>query len=356
MNTHILSKRNLSFTDEEAEDFRQKVLKIKEEVHKEIIGLDESIEGLIVALLAGYSGRGHVIFEAAPGRGKTLLINVLARVMDLKFKRLQGTPDWEPSDLLYSQKVEGKTIHGIVFSEGPIFTNILLADELNRNTQKFQAGLLDALEEKMVTFENEPRNLGPIFHVFATQNPIETAGTYGVSEALMDRFMFKIFVGFPTTEELRQIIARDQVPKKLNVLLAPAELTKWSKLIYENYTLNLKPNSTPVRYIADITERAYYHPAKKEGEGGESPSVRAGEDLKIAAGVEAFLGGRDKVSQQDVKKWIIPAFRGRYAISKRLAIEFGYGGEKGEKSHLNHLTDSVLADIINNTPFVPKEV
>ncbi len=346
MSLQVVRRKALGFTDEEAEDFRQKLIRARSEVHREIIGLDHAIDALNIALLAGISRRGHVLFEAAPGRGKTLLVKVLAETLDLKNSRVQGTSDHEPMDFLYTHEVSGRDIKGILFTKGPIFTNILLVDELNRIPPKSQSELLEPMEEASVTYEGQRVELND-FHLFATQNPIETEGTYGVSEALMDRFMLKIFVDFPDENELAQIVARDQRPKKLVKVVNLEEIARWSQLIYRAYVIPMGPDSSIVNYIARILIGAYRHPAKLGGVRGESPSVRPGEDLRIVAGINAFIQGADKPSQEDVKQWVLPVLRGRYPVSKQVAQELGYRGD-----HLNELTDSVICDILNKTPFV----
>lgn len=347
MGLQIIRTRNFGFTDEEAEDFRQKLLRAIEEVHKEIVGLDYQIKALIIALLAGVSRRGHVLFEAAPGRGKTLLIKVLADILDLKQSRVQGTPDHEPMDFLYSHEVAGKNIGGIIFSRGPIFTNILLVDELNRIPPKSQSALLEPMEEAAVTFEGQRIAL-PHFHLFATQNPIETKGTYEVSEAVLDRFMFKIFVDFPDANTLSKIIGRDQRPKNLQKILSLEEIARWSELIYKAYVAPMDSTSCMVDYISRIIVAAHNHEAKLGGAKGQAPSLRPGEDLKIVCGINAFLSGRSKPTQDDVKSWALPVLRGRYPASKQKAQELGYKGE-----HENEITDNVIKDILDNTPFIP---
>jgi len=344
--TQLFAKKKVEIKDEEAEDFRLKLKNVGEEVHREVIGLETSIEALLVALIAGESRRGHVLFEAAPGRGKTLLVNTIADVLNLKRSRVQGTPDQEPMDFLYTHQIVGKSISEILFTEGPVFTNILLADELNRVPPKSQSALLEPMEEASVTFEGQKRPL-PHFHLFATQNPIETAGTYGIAEALMDRFMFKILVEFPTQENLSRIIARDQRPKELAKILNLEELIRWSKLIYDNYVLPLTPQSAIVEYISSILFAAYQHPAKLGGIRGDAPSVRPGEDLKIVSGISAFIEGRDRPTQHDVKKWVKPVLRGRYPISKHAAQDLGIKGD-----HINTITDNVIQDILDKTPFI----
>ena len=274
------------------------------------------------------------------------MIKVLAETLDLKHSRVQGTSDHEPMDFLYSPEVADKDIKSILFAKGPIFTNILLVDELNRIPPKSQSGLIEPMEEAAVTYEGAKVIL-PHFHLFATQNPIETEGTYGVSEAVMDRFMFKIFVDFPNEKELGQIIARDQRPKNLQKALGFDEIARWSELIYATYVVPMSPDSAIVNYISRILIGAYRHPAKLGGIKGEAPSVRPGEDLKIIAGISAFLRGRDKPIQEDVKSWVLPTLRGRYPVSKMTAQELGYAG-----MHINELTDGVIQNILGNTPFV----
>lgn len=346
MSLQVLRRVNLGFKDEEAEDFRQKLILARSEVHKEIVGLDHAIDALTIALLAGVSRRGHVLFEAAPGRGKTLLVKVLADTLDLKHSRVQGTSDHEPMDFLYSPEVAGRDVRSILFNRGPIFTNILLVDELNRIPPKSQSGLIEPMEEAAVTYEGKKVEL-PHFHLLATQNPIETEGTYGVSEAVMDRFMFKIFVDFPDEDQLAKIIARDQRPKELTKIICLDEIVRWSGLIYESYVVPMNHLSLIVNYISRIIIGAHRHPAKIKGIKGEGPSVRPGEDLEIICGISAFLNGRDKPAQEDVKQWVLPALRGRYLVSTDTAQELGYSGD-----HINELTDNVIRDILDKTSFV----
>src|SRR3954447_8504541 len=184
-------------------DARAPILALRDEVAKVVVGQEGTLSGLVAALLV----RGHVLLEGVPGVAKTLVVKTIAAALDLEFRRVQFTPDLMPSDVI------GQTIldaHGGSFSfrPGPVFTNLLLADEINRTPPKTQAALLEAMEERQVSVEGEARPLPEPFIVVATQNPIEYEGTYPLPEAQLDRFLFKLVVGYPTAEQEQGIVAR----------------------------------------------------------------------------------------------------------------------------------------------------
>ena len=186
-----------------AQDPRDAVLALRAEIAKVVVGQEGTLSGLVAALLV----RGHVLLEGVPGVAKTLLVKTMAHALDLDFKRVQFTPDLMPSDVTGQLvlDVDGGG-RGFTFREGPIFTNLFLADEINRTPPKTQAALLEAMEERQVTAEGLARELPDPFIVIATENPVEQEGTYPLPEAQLDRFMFNILVGYPTAEEEEQII------------------------------------------------------------------------------------------------------------------------------------------------------
>ena len=188
-----------------AKEFSQKFSLIRQEVGKFIVGQDEIVENVLIAILCG----GHVLLEGVPGLGKTALVNTLSKALDLQFGRIQFTPDLLPSDVVGTQilaEKEGR--RELVFQEGPVFCNILLADEINRATPKTQSALLETMQEKRVTVANKTHTLDSPFFVLATQNPIENDGTYPLPEAQLDRFFFKLQVPLPSHDEFSEILNR----------------------------------------------------------------------------------------------------------------------------------------------------
>src|SRR5436189_5141546 len=193
-------------TEEQIQTFRQSYTDLRTEIGKVIVGHQAIVDGTLIALFAG----GHVLLEGVPGLGKTLLVRTLSEVLDLSFNRIQFTPDLMPADILGTNIVM-ETAGGrreFEFQRGPIFAHLVLADEINRATPKTQSALLEAMQEHSVTAGGEIRKLIEPFFVMATQNPIDQEGTYPLPEAQLDRFFFKIIVGYPSADELVEIMAR----------------------------------------------------------------------------------------------------------------------------------------------------
>src|SRR6059058_4203603 len=195
--------RDTAASDTAGSDPRDAVLRVRNEVAKVVVGQDAALTGLVVALLV----RGHVLLEGVPGVAKTLLVKALAAALDLDFKRVQFTPDLMPSDVT-GQVIYEQRDASFRFREGPAFTNLLLADEINRTPPKTQAALLEAMEERQVSVEGDAHPLPDPFVVVATQNPVEYEGTYPLPEAQLDRFLFKLHVGYPTFEQEHEVLAR----------------------------------------------------------------------------------------------------------------------------------------------------
>ncbi|HEX2498982.1 MAG TPA: AAA family ATPase, partial [Actinomycetes bacterium] len=187
----------------QAEAARQALIKLRAEVGKAVVGQDAAVTGLVIAALC----RGHVLLEGVPGVAKTLLMRTFARGLALDGKRVQFTPDLMPGDVTGSLVYDSSTAK-FSFREGPVFTNLLLADEINRTPPKTQAALLEAMEERQVTVDGRPRPLPEPFLVIATQNPVEYEGTYPLPEAQLDRFLFKLVVAYPSAEQEREVLAR----------------------------------------------------------------------------------------------------------------------------------------------------
>ncbi len=262
---------------------------LKENIKKVIIGNEHTIDMVITSMIAG----GHVLLEDTPGTGKTTLARVMAASIEGKFSRIQFTPDLLPADItglnIYNKKEEAFT-----FVEGPIMTNILLADEINRATPRTQSALLEAMQERQVTVDGVSRRLSEPFMVIATQNPIETAGTFPLPEAQLDRFAMQLSMGFPTEEEETQMLTRfasfDPMENCKSVLttddiVAMKELAK---------TVKVHPDL--VKYIVDITQATRKNPDILTG-----ASPRAALSLQTIAKAHALTCGRDYVTPDDIK-------------------------------------------------------
>jgi MoxR-like ATPase len=261
---------------------------------------------------------GHCLLEGVPGLGKTLLVRTLAQTLDLHFSRIQFTPDLMPADILGTNMVvetpEGKRV--FEFQKGPIFTQICLADEINRATPKTQSALLEAMQERRVSIANQMFQLESPFFVMATQNPLEQEGTYPLPEAQLDRFFFKLIVGYSGRDELSAIIDRttrgvDVVPNKV---MDGAEIVKWQKLIREvivaphvqDYIVRLTLATHPQGEFAEAITNQYLR-------WGASP--RGAQTVALAAKVRALLSGRYNVSFEDVRRVFLPAMRHRVILN-----------------------------------------
>src|SRR6476661_6868487 len=202
-------------TEQAIQSFRETYTSLRNEIGKVIVGHDSIVEGTLIALFAG----GHVLLEGVPGLGKTLLVRTLSQVLDLSFNRIQFTPDLMPADILGTNMVM-ETPGGrreFEFQHGPIFAHLILADEINRATPKTQSAMLEAMQEHQVTAGGELRKLSEPFFVMATQNPIDQEGTYPLPEAQLDRFFFKLLVGYPSAEELTEVLNRTTTGTKQQI-------------------------------------------------------------------------------------------------------------------------------------------
>src|SRR5256714_9132859 len=218
-------------TEAQIQSFRQSHAALRAEIGKVIVGHDAIVEGTLIALLAG----GHVLLEAAPGLGKALLARTLSQVLDISFNRVQFTPDLMPADILGTNIVMeapgGR--REFQFQKGPIFAHLILADEINRATPKTQSALLEAMQEHSVTAGGEIRRLAEPFFVLATQNPIDQEGTYPLPEAQLDRFFFKILVGYPSADELTEVLTRttEGVKTEVNRITTKEQLLDLQTLV-----------------------------------------------------------------------------------------------------------------------------
>jgi MoxR-like ATPase len=280
-------------------------------VHKVIVGQDETIRLSFMALAL----RGHILIEGVPGTAKTLLARTAARLIGGSFKRIQFTPDLMPSDIV------GTSIFEIATSSfrirlGPVFANVVLADEVNRAPAKTQAALLEAMEERQVTLEGEPHPLPDPFIVIATQNPVEYEGTYPLPEAELDRFLFKAIVAYPQQPEEAAILRRHEKGRPLDLVetlepLGPTDLAT-SREEIENVTVE----DSVVGYIVRIVEET-----RRSGDLVLGASPRAGVHLLHAAKATAALDGRDFVTPDDVKSLVPPTLRHRVVLKAEAEIE-----------------------------------
>ena len=301
-------------------DFRQHRLVMQQELQKVIIGQDEVIEQIFAAIFT----RGHCLLEGVPGLAKTLMVSTLASILDLGFKRIQFTPDLMPSDITGTNVLE-EDEHGrrsFRFVEGPMFTNILLADEINRTPPKTQAALLQAMQEREVTIGQTTYGLPDPFFTIATQNPIEQEGTYPLPEAQLDRFMFNIKVDYPSAEEEQRILAattRQEKPEVNKVLSARAILNLQklvgsvavSELIIK-YVASLVRATRP----ADASAPAFVQELVDWGAG-----PRAGQFLIHGGKALAAMDGRFTVAIEDVQKVAIPVLRHRISTNFQAQAE-----------------------------------
>ena len=312
-------------TEQNLEKFSNQCKNIFEQIGRDVIGQKEVIEGAVIAMIAG----GNVLLEGVPGVGKTRLVRSLGRVFDLPFSRIQFTPDLMPADVTGTNIIV-KDDNGnskFEFQPGPIFSNIILADEINRATPKTQSALLEAMQEHTVTVMGVSRKLEEPFFVLATQNPVEQDGTYPLPEAQMDRFMFKIIVKNPSLDELMGIVNMTQ---KTMAEVAEAACNG-ADLLEMRKTANAIPVATDVMKYAMMLCSAT-HPdsdcasetAKKYVRLGASP--RAGQALISAAKVKALMNGRYNVSYDDVNELAYPVLRHRMkltfeAIAERVSAD-----------------------------------
>ena len=321
---------------EQAEQFRRRYHDVKEQIGRVIVGHDDIVHGVLTCMLIG----GHCLLEGVPGLGKTLLVRTLAEALDLDFSRIQFTPDLMPADILGTNMVvetqEGKRV--FEFQRGPIFTQICLADEINRATPKTQSAMLETMQEGTITAAGNRFELKKPFFVLATQNPIEQEGTYPLPEAQLDRFLFKLVVGYSAREELATII--DRTTRGVTIhpekVMDGEEILRWQRLIrdvilaqhVQDYIVRLTLATHPEGPFALPITNQYLR-------WGSSP--RGAQTLALAAKVRALLEGRYNVSFEDVRRVYLPAMR------HRVILNFEAQAEGIESDH-------VLLDILDKLP------
>ncbi len=288
--------------------------KIVGEIRKAVVGQDAVIELMLTSLLCG----GHVLIEGVPGTAKTLLAQSFAASLSLAFGRIQFTPDMMPGDLLGTSLFNFQT-NSFSLTQGPIFTDILLADEINRTPPKTQAALLQAMNERNVTIDGKTHALSNAFMVVATQNPIEQQGTYPLPEAQLDRFLFKINIGYPTLAEEREIVTRHghraAMPKLVEFGLT--EVVSANELAdMRAYVGQITLGETLIEYIVDIIRATRTHSAIETG-----ASTRSANMMASAARAFATMQGRDFVIPDDVKQLVFPLLRHRIVLAPNAEID-----------------------------------
>ena len=288
--------------------------RLREEIAKVVVGQDAAVDLLTVALLS----EGHLLLEGVPGTAKTLLVQSFAAAVDMKFGRIQFTPDLMPGDVIGTNlfNFQSNSFH---LTKGPIFTELLLADEINRTPPKTQAALLQAMQERVVTIDGDSYPLGNGFMVIATQNPIEQQGTYPLPEAQLDRFLFKHIIDYPDRDQERAIVARHGHRSTMPDLTAfdvqrVASLAELSDI--RSAVARLRITDDLIDYIVDLVRATREHPSLSVG-----ASPRAANMLAIASRAHAALQGRDYVIPDDIQTLALPALRHRIQLSPGAEIE-----------------------------------
>ena len=307
---------------------------LKSEIARVIVGQQEIVEGALFALMAG----GHVLLEGVPGLGKTLLVRTIGETMGLDFARVQFTPDLMPADIVGTNIiVEGESGEKMFrFQRGPVFTNLLLADEINRATPKTQSALLEAMQERQVTVGGSTYKLEGIFFVLATQNPLEMEGTYPLPEAQLDRFIYKLLIKYPSRADLIEVLRRTTIEETphAETIISPDELVEMRKLVrevliaphVEELAADILLNTHPATEGATDLVRRYVR-------FGASP--RGAQAIVLTAKARALLSGRYNVSTGDIIAVAKPALRHRIILN--------FEGEADAVS-----TDAILDDVIES--------
>jgi MoxR-like ATPase len=314
-------------------DPREALGRVQTEVGKAVVGQQPTVWGMLCAVLV----RGHVILEGVPGVAKTLMVKAMARSLDLEFRRIQLAPDLMPSDVTGNVVYEAKT-GDFRFRPGPVFTNLLLADEINRTPPKTQATLLEAMEERQVSVEGETHPLPDPFLVVATQNPVEFEGTYPLPEAQLDRFLFKLRVGYPDRDSERMVLRmhhQGKDPHDLSSLGVSTVAGREDLAAGSAAVVGVTVADELMDYVLTLVAETRRSPSLALG-----VSPRGAAMLLVGAKAWAYLSRRDFVTPDDVKALVKPAWRHRVVLRPEIELE-------------GATTDSVLDALVERVP-VPK--
>lgn len=313
-----------------------KLPRLKKEIAKVIVGQEEVLDEVIITLLAG----GHCLLEGVPGLAKTLMVKTLSEVMEMSFKRIQFTPDLMPGDIIGTEILEEDHSTGkkfFQFTQGPIFANMVLADEINRTPPKTQAALLEAMQEKVVTYAGKNYSLPNPFLIIATQNPIEQSGTYPLPEAQLDRFLLYIKLGYPSEQEELEVLEKTTgtYQPKIEKIITAAEIIQLQQLTREVHL-----DSSLLAYITRLIratrmETTTVPEVKTYVEWGAG--TRAGQALILCAKARALVKGRYSVIPEDIKYLVFPVLR------HRISLHF-----KAEAEQLD--TDFIISKLVEQVP------
>ena len=302
--------QEITLLTNQAKEYSTLIYDLQKEISKVIVGQDKIVEKLIISLLS----QGHVLLEGVPGLAKTLLVQTLSDCIDSKFVRLQFTPDLLPADIT-GTKIYEHTSGSFNTIKGPIFSNFILADEINRAPPKVQSALLEAMQENQVSIQGETHKLEKPFFVMATQNPVESEGTYKLPEAQVDRFMFKLLISYPSKEEEDEIIQRftEGISHKISKVLSAEKLLQMQGFVPKIYA-----DDKIRKYIVEIVDATRYPtkydiPISDHIEYGASP--RASIWLTVAAKTNALLHGRAHVTPQDIQDIAYDVLRHRIILT-----------------------------------------
>ncbi|MBS1575746.1 MAG: MoxR family ATPase [Bacteroidetes bacterium] len=310
----------MNYTQDSIRNLLSKLPLLKNEIQKIIVGQDEVLDEILIALIAG----GHCLLEGVPGLAKTLMVRTISQALDLSFRRIQFTPDLMPTDIIGTEILEEDHSTGkrfFKFNKGPLFANIILADEINRTPPKTQSALLEAMQEFEVTYAGQTYPLQKPFFILATQNPIEQAGTYPLPEAQLDRFLLYIKIDYPSVKEEMEILNNTTGTKKpvINPLLDAAEIQQLQSLVRE-----VTIDEVLVQYVSNIvratrpanTEVSYVKEWVRWGAG-----PRAGQALILTAKARALFHGRYAVLMEDLQAMAYPVLRHRVLMNFKADAE-----------------------------------